>query len=89
MFSTIFKKIAAFLRKMKVLKDPRWRTCCETTVCHSNSFSLKLNCSYGKNLANPKLLACQSLIFYAQPFGKCIGVPNDPPPQIELTCYSK
>ena len=39
----------------------------------SNSSKLKLDCWYGELLANPKLLACQSLIFYVQPFGKSMG----------------
>ena len=32
MFLLILVKSVAVLQKIKFLKNPRWRTCCETTV---------------------------------------------------------
>ena len=55
------------------LKNPTWRTFCETTVAIAAISYLKLDWCYGRKLANPKLLTYQSLIFFMQPFGKYKG----------------
>ena len=74
-FLLISVKFDAVLRKIIFLKYPswwpRWRTCCETTVAIATVLII-LDCCYGKQLTSLKLLACQTLIFYAQPFEKSI-----------------
>ena len=47
-FLLIPVKFVAVLRKMKFLKNPRWRICCEIGCCHGNSSLLKLDFCYGK-----------------------------------------
>ena len=55
-------------------------------VAIATVLNLNFDCCYEKQLAIQKLLTCQSLGFYEQPFGKSWGggFPNDPLPQVNL-----